>query len=163
MEIANNTQSPTTIHNPTPSTRSIGAAYEDLAAQFLEEKGLILLARNFHSMHGEIDLIFRDERIRSLDEELFKSNQPLSKPNERILDQHTFIFVEVRFRQTPSFAHPLSSITPLKQKRYIKTASVFLKKFRMGSSFPCRFDVIAITLMENKPKIEWIQNAFQTH
>jgi putative endonuclease len=38
----------------------IGRQGEDLAARFLEEKGMELLARNFRSRRGEIDLIALD-------------------------------------------------------------------------------------------------------
>ena len=37
-----------------------GAAAEDQALHFLQQRGLILVERNYHCRFGEIDLIMRD-------------------------------------------------------------------------------------------------------
>ena len=37
-----------------------GAQAEQLAAVYLEERGLTIVARNVRSRHGELDLIARD-------------------------------------------------------------------------------------------------------
>ncbi|MGI6148902.1 MAG: YraN family protein, partial [Limnochordia bacterium] len=37
-----------------------GAAFEQAACQYLTERGLVLLARNYRTRYGEIDLVMRD-------------------------------------------------------------------------------------------------------
>ena len=39
----------------------IGTAYEEQAVLFLEKEGYEILERNFHSYHGEIDIIARED------------------------------------------------------------------------------------------------------
>ena len=87
-----------------------------MALQFLQKNGLKLLARNFHSRFGEIDLIMQDSE--------------------------TIVFIEVRYRHSPRFGTSAESIGYRKQQRLIKTAQFYL--LRHPHNKACRFDVIAI-------------------
>ncbi len=113
-----------------------GQLAEDMACQHLQQQGLILLQKNFHSRFGEIDLIMQH--------------------------QQTLVFVEVRYRKNRDFGGPAASITPAKQKKIEKTALFFMQK--KGREFNARFDVLAICGDNlQKPQqlnIEWIKNAF---
>lgn len=46
--------------------RALGAAGEELAARFLESKGLSVVSRNLHVGGGEIDIVARDGSQRVL-------------------------------------------------------------------------------------------------
>lgn len=118
-------------------TRSAGAAAEQLACHYLQQQGLKLLKRNFHSRRGEIDLIMQDK--------------------------HSLVFVEVRARKTAKFGSAAESVTLQKQQRIIATAQLYLQQHPQHQ--PCRFDVITLTADAAHPEKaaidHWIQDAFQ--
>lgn len=102
-----------------------------LACEFLTQKGLKLIDKNFHSRQGEIDLI---------------------------MQQHdTLVFVEVRYRKNHDFGGAVASITAQKQHRIRQTALFYMQK--LGREINARFDVIAMTGIDDV-HIEWIENAF---
>lgn len=111
----------------------IGQEAEEQACVFLQIQGLKLLVRNYHCPLGEIDLI--------------------------MLDQQEVIFIEVRKRSHRDYANPLESITPMKQKKIIKTALHYLQKQRWFDKVHCRFDVIGIS----HNQCEWIKDAFSVN
>jgi putative endonuclease len=104
----------------TPAQVSGGAA-EDRAAQFLASRGLAIVARNFRTRLGEIDLIAREGA--------------------------TLVFVEVRLRASDAFGGAAASIGPRKQRRIAAAARLYLA--RLGAEPPCRFDVV--TLEDREP------------
>lgn len=110
--------------------QSKGAAGEQLAADYLQGRGLALIERNFRVRGGEIDLICRDGR--------------------------TTVFVEVRLRSRGDFGGAAASITAAKQARLILAARHWL--LRHGET-PCRFDCILLDGLEAK-NIEWLRDAF---
>ncbi len=120
------------------TNREIGKWAEDVAAHFLKRKGFEVLARNFNTRFGEIDIIVRENNI-----------------------EDSIVFVEVRFRGKGSFLLPEETLTTKKQKRIKCTALIYLNKFGM-SDMPVRFDVICIS--EDKwflpAKVQHIVDAF---
>ena len=113
------------------SRRQTGARAEYRARCYLEAAGLRFIAANMRVRGGEIDLIMQD--------------------------QHTWVFVEVRYRRDDAFGNAAESVTPRKQHRLLLAAAVWLS--RRGGSFDtsaCRFDILAITGY----RIEWLQDAF---
>ncbi len=112
-----------------------GQAAEQLALHHLEQQGLRLIAQNFHSYQGEIDLIMRQGE--------------------------NLIFVEVRQRSRRDYGSALESITPKKQHRIIQTAHYYLQRHPQQQNAPCRFDVVVIEPQSGEEKIQWIKNAFQ--
>ena len=113
------------------SDRVSGPDAEERVARELERRGFRILARNFRSRFGEIDLIA-----------------------QRGHDLH---FVEVRARATARFLHPAVSVDARKQGRIRRTAEVFLA--RRGAPRPAQvfFDVAAIVGDE----LEYLQGAFE--
>lgn len=97
------------------TTKQIGDAGEEIAAQYLLAHGLKLLARNFRVKGGEIDLVCRDGA--------------------------TTVFVEVRRRASADFGGAGASITVTKQKRLILAARHWLARH---GDCDCRFDCILI-------------------
>ena len=116
------------------NTRDAGARYEDLAEAYLQRAGLITITRNFNCRMGEIDRIMTDDG--------------------------TLVFVEVRYRADPGFVSPLASITPMKQRRLIRTAQFYLQRNPRFAGYPYRFDAIGITGSLEDPRFNWIKGAF---
>lgn len=113
-----------------------GSWAEDLAYRYLKSQGLKYVTKNYLCRMGEIDLIMRQKAV--------------------------LVFVEVRFRSHGSYASPVQSISITKQRKLIRTAQHYLKRYRLIGEAICRFDVVGIETMENgQPKIDWIKNAFQ--
>lgn len=117
--------------------RAAGAIVEDIALAYLEQHDYKLLARNFFSRHGEIDLI-------------------MSR-------QQCIVFVEVRHRLSTQYGGALESITWHKQQRLRKTALSFMTRYKAHSS-ACRFDVLcysgALKLLNQDTEPLWVKNAF---
>lgn len=108
-----------------------GAEAEQHAAQFLQQRGLMLLHKNYRCRLGEIDLIMRDGA--------------------------TVVFVEVRLRSRSEFGGPAASIGATKQIRLRRTAEHYLSTLRHTP--PCRFDAVLLDGRGNVG-LEWIRNAF---
>jgi putative endonuclease len=80
----------------TTKTQAFGRWGEETAAAYLEAKGYTILARNFHTAHGEIDIV-------------------ASKAAG-------LIFIEVKTRSSHTFAYPEDSVTQLSAASdYIQT------------------------------------------
>ena len=115
--------------------KATGNQAEEVAARYLQSRGITILERNVFSRGGEIDLIGRD--------------------------QSTLVFFEVRFRGANSLSTAAGSITPTKQKRLIRAVSFYLHKHGLWNA-DCRIDVVAIAPGESKKyRIQWIKNAIQ--
>jgi len=115
-------------------TRKIGELKETIACEYLKKNGLSVIQRNYQCSRGEIDIIARDGNVT--------------------------VFAEVRFRNSANYGHPLETVTWHKQKKLLATAKHFIQRHRDFADYPCRFDVLAITLNRGSNELEWIQNAF---
>lgn len=112
-------------------SREAGEAAERQALDYLVQQGLKLVAANYRSRFGEIDLILRDGEV--------------------------LVFAEVRMRKNNDFGGAAASITHAKQARLIKTANHYLTQFSRPP--PCRFDAVLLGA-SNPGAIEWLKNAF---
>ena len=114
------------------STKQIGDIAEEAALQYLQQRSLRLLERNYRTPGrggGEIDLIMR-------------------------APDGTTVFVEVRQRRSESHGGAAASVSAVKQRRIIFAARHYLMRLRTPP--PCRFDVVLI----GPSGIEWLQAAF---
>lgn len=109
---------------------AIGTCAEERAAQFLQARGLRILARNYRCRQGEIDLIAWDGRY--------------------------LIFAEVKYRSSSRCADPLSAVNGAKQKKICRVADYFRFTQKVPDDVPVRYDVIGIL----GEKTAWIPNAF---
>lgn len=124
------------------NSANMGQEAEIYAEQYLINQGLTFRQRNFSKPCGEIDLIMQD--------------------------RSSLVFVEVKLRKQGQQVSVLESINRRKQQRLIKTAHWYLQSLKLGHSFACRFDVIAIehdsgenaALGLRPTTLEWIKNAF---
>ena len=114
------------------TTSSAGKLAEELAARFLQKRGLLVVERNFRCRGGEIDLVCRDGRV--------------------------LVFVEVRLRRNANYGGAGASITASKQRRIILAAQHFLAAHAKADS-DCRFDCILLDA-NTENNIEWISDAF---
>ena len=116
--------------------RHAGAKGEELAAQYLRDKGYSIIDRNYRSRWGEIDLICRS-------------------PDGAV------VFVEVKSRHATGFGAPEEAVDPRKQERILRTALAFLQG-RGWLDRPARLDVVAVS-WHNGPRadIRHIEDAFQ--
>lgn len=123
------------------STRTRGRASEDLAASYLESRGLVVWARNVTLAGAEIDLIARLEDD---------------------ADPPTIVFIEVRSRADDLMGHPLETVGPAKQRRLVRAATAWLVREELWERVAVRFDVVAIVFgdQQKAPVITWIPGAF---
>ena len=97
--------------------QAFGRWGEETAAAYLEKNGYTILERNFHTAHGEIDIV--------------ASKQAL------------LVFIEVKTRRSHAFAYPEDSVTKSKQAHMLSAAEAYLQAHpESGESW--QFDVIAI-------------------
>ncbi|MBK7952949.1 MAG: YraN family protein [Candidatus Accumulibacter sp.] len=113
-------------------TARSGSVAEELAARFLESRGLSVLARNYRCPGGEVDLVCREQRI--------------------------LVFVEVRLRRNAGYGGAAASITTVKQRRIVLAAKHYLNAHR-GREPDCRFDCMLLDEL-SADTIEWIRDAF---
>ena len=113
--------------------RDRGTEAETLAANFLEERGMRIIERNFRFERGEIDIIAEDG------DEL--------------------VFVEVKARRSNAFGEPEDAVTPEKEEQIKKVAEGYLFE-RQIEDRPCRFDVVAVSVVNGKQTITHLPNAF---
>ena len=109
---------------------TLGVGAEAMAAEFLEARGLTIIARNYRCRMGEIDLVARDGS--------------------------TTVFVEVRRRASSSFGGAAASITAGKRLKLLRAARHYMSRLRALPE--CRFD--AVLIEGEPPRIDWIRNAF---
>ncbi len=108
-----------------------GEQAEQLAAGYLQRRGLSLVERNYRCRYGEIDLIMQDGA--------------------------SLVFVEVRLRSRSDFGGAAASIGATKQGRLLRTAQHYLSTLRRTP--PCRFDALLVHSADGT-QIEWVKNAF---
>ena len=112
-----------------------GARAEVLAQNYLRLKGYVIVAKNYRSRMGEIDIIAKDKE--------------------------TLVFVEVKARSSKRFGNPKWAVTPQKQKKLSILALEYLKTTGK-KGVKARFDVVAIVNRKNQiPDIELVKNAFE--
>lgn len=109
-----------------------GKIGEDLAEKYLVEKDYYILARNYHSRFGEIDIIASDGK--------------------------SLVFVEVKTRTQNQFGTAMEAITKGKIDKMIKTSQFYLSQRNLhGQSY--RFDAIEVIIKsEDKPIINHLLN-----
>lgn len=115
----------------TGNNRSVGAAYEKLAGEYLLQHGYRILTYNFRCRLGEIDIVAEEGGY--------------------------LVFVEVKYRKTDAKGHPLEAVDARKQRMICKTAAYYCRTHGIEGTAPCRFDVVAVLGDE----ISMIQNAFE--
>ncbi|VAX32694.1 Endonuclease [hydrothermal vent metagenome] len=111
-----------------------GKEGEVFAVKYLKKKGYSILASNYQTPIGEIDIVARDG--------------------------DTIVFVEVKTRQSLLYGYPFEAVTWRKRERLKRLALYYLKVHSMlGASG--RFDVIGLYLRDGTYQIQHIIDAFE--
>lgn len=115
--------------------RKRGNVAEDLAERWFTERGAFVLARNFPSRYGELDLVVAEGEL--------------------------VVFVEVRRRRAGSAVDALASVTPAKARKVVLAAQEYVARAGIDDR-PLRFDVLSVTPRgRGRPAwIERIEGAF---
>ncbi|MEU5258116.1 YraN family protein [Amycolatopsis sp. NPDC021455] len=114
--------------------RDFGTWGEDLAARYLQDRGLVLLSRNWRCREGELDLV--------------------------LTDRARVIFCEVKTRSGTEFGLPSETVTEEKAGRVRRAAQRWLREFRLGWC-PVRYDVVAILAEPgHSPRLRHFEAAF---
>ena len=125
-----------TTHNFSAAhqSKSVGAAFEARAREFLQRQRLRFVARNVSCRGGEIDLVMSDR-------------------------DGALVFVEVRARAQQHYGGAAASIGWQKKQRIVRAARHYLatRSRRSHDEPACRFDVIAF----EAGRLVWLRDAFR--
>ena len=116
------------------STKNKGRTGEDIAATYLENKGYVILERNYATKTGEIDIIAVGEGY--------------------------VVFVEVKSRLNDNFGYAQQAVNFHKRKKINQVAAEYIKRFKLFDK-AIRFDVVEV-YTEDK-SIVHIENAFDSY
>ncbi len=106
--------------NNKSGNRTIGAFGEDAVVEFIRERGLAILDRNWRIREGEIDIIAK-------------------------LVDGTHVFIEVKTRTSVAFGHPLEAINSDKARRLQRLALAWLATHQsLGCDY--RIDCAAVLI-----------------
>jgi putative endonuclease len=115
--------------------QALGMRAEQLAADYLEQRGYKILARNWRRPEGELDLVLSAEGL--------------------------CVFVEVRSRTGTERGHPLETVDARKRARVLRAARMYIDEERPQAPV-FRFDVVGVTfaLDDRPPELVHIEDAF---
>ncbi len=112
----------------------LGKIGEDIAQEFLIDKGYKVLERNWRFKRAEIDIIAKDP-------------------------DGVLVFIEVKTRSYDYFGEPASFVDKKKQKIMADAASQYMAS--VGYEWAMRFDIIGILISDKeKSKISHYKDAF---
>ena len=110
---------------------AVGTWGEDLAATYLRQKGYVILERDWHSNHRDIDIIAQDGEC--------------------------LVFVEVKTRKSDKIISPIEAVNWMKQRNLARSINHYLQYRNVQQ--PWRFDVISIIgSFSKEPIIEHIED-----
>ncbi|MDZ7798932.1 MAG: YraN family protein [Patescibacteria group bacterium] len=112
--------------------KEIGEKGEKLAKNYLEKNNYQIIETNYHSRHGEIDIICQKDEW--------------------------YVFVEVKTRTNYSFGRPEESINDKKLENFKNTIEKYIIENNLNDK-KWRVEVLAITLnnKKNKAKINHLK------
>lgn len=118
--------------------RRKGTEWEDAAASYLSSLGWRILARNYRSPYGEIDIVAEEEGV--------------------------LAFVEVKARRSVLHGSPREAVDARKRRRITATALRYLSEWgATGAPEPsCRFDVVSADIgPDGMAKLTLLRGAFE--
>lgn len=116
--------------------RKLGRSGEEIARDYLAERGLEIVETGFRLFRGEIDIIARDGP--------------------------TLVFVEVKARTGRGFGRPEEAVTPAKQSQIKRIALGYIMERGLEAA-DCRFDVVTVEKDEvsDEATVVHFKDAFQ--
>ena len=112
----------------------LGKKGEEHARKYLFDKGYKILQNNWRFGKDEIDIIFIDK------------------------EKNQLVITEVKTRMSNVFGEPEIAVTKSKQKFLIRATQIFIEQNNID--LEARFDIIAITVVSGKFRLNHIENAF---
>jgi putative endonuclease len=113
--------------------QQFGKTAESIAAGQLRKQGYKILAQNYRTSLGEIDIIAREMDV--------------------------IVFIEVKARNSDRFGNAKQAVTLKKQKKIARVAVSYLKEINQPDA-RARFDVVAVDAKKKDGNMEIIKNAF---
>ena len=112
----------------------LGYKGEEMAAEFLQQKGYCILDRNWANKgRKELDIVaIKDDVV---------------------------VFVEVKTRKLGSVTTPISAVDDRKQRRICLAADSYLKSHHITLQY--RFDIIGIVYNDEASRIDHYEDAFK--
>jgi putative endonuclease len=114
--------------------QQLGKDGESMACAELETRGYRIIERRYRSRFGEIDIVSEQGG--------------------------TIVFVEVKTKTDGSFGDPVEAVTPQKQRQIVSMGQEYAT-YCCAPNTPCRFDVVAVDLSIQPPRITIYQDAFR--
>lgn len=115
------------------SNTVIGKQGEEIAVNYLINKGYKIRQTNWRFHHLEIDIIAQDKDF--------------------------LVFVEVKTRTSGDFGYPEDAVSKQKIRRIVDAAEAYILNYDLDVD--SRFDIISILIPQNKaPEIEHFDDAF---
>lgn len=115
--------------------RLLGALGESMAAADYRKDGYEMVAANYRTRQGEVDLIVRKEKL--------------------------YVFAEVKTRSPGAIAAPRESVTRHKRQRILLAARMFLSERELGD-VPVRLDVVEVLADgDGGFSVHRLENAFE--
>lgn len=111
----------------------IGKKGEEIARQYLLKNDYTIRNLNWRFRKNEIDIIAEKDNY--------------------------LVVVEVKTRTSEYFENPKEAVTKKKQKLIINATEAYIHEFNID--YETRFDIIAVSFINGKTKIEHIVDAFQ--
>ena len=113
--------------------KETGDRGEDVCARYYEKHGYTVIARNFHSRYGEIDVIAESDT--------------------------QLVFIEVKTRAEGQATLPCEAVDQKKMRRLTQTAQMFLTQYDKERQM--QFDVFEVLTRDGRPvKCRRLENAF---
>lgn len=113
--------------------RQLGDDGERATAALYRSRGYRVVARNWRSKLGELDLVVERSGV--------------------------LVFCEVKTRSSSAFGGGYEGVTEAKQRKVRQLAEAFLSQTRMRPA-ACRFDVASVALARGAPHVEIFEDAF---
>lgn len=114
--------------------KRLGVEAEEIVAAQLTREGYEIVARNYLTKIGEVDIVARKGGC--------------------------LCFVEVRSRSSAAMGSPALTVDARKQRQVVRAAMHYLAEKRI-TNLVARFDVAAVTFGPEGPAIEYIPSAFE--
>tara|TARA_B100000949_G_C14107673_1_gene376945 strand:+ start:376 stop:735 length:360 start_codon:yes stop_codon:yes gene_type:complete len=110
----------------------LGKKGEQLAVDFLQQKGFAILERNYRFQKAEVDIIIQKEDL--------------------------ICAVEVKTRSTPEFGNPQDFVKPKQIQQLVKAMDYYINENDLDVEL--RFDIVAIIKNKLGTRIEHLEDAF---
>ena len=114
------------------TTKQKGDKGEELAAEYLTERGYLIIGKQWRHERYELDLIAQNKTH--------------------------IVFVEVKTRYSDSYGEPWEAVNKAKRQKICTSADAYIRQFNCEKE--PRFDIISILKMDGKCHIQHIEEAF---